>query len=69
MLLQRKNGSVGYDAVLVHYRSYGRKFKIHVRVGPIKNEKGDTAHFVGFFRKLSDDDLSSVSHEDLYANV
>ena len=58
-----------HEAVLVNCRSAGRKFKNHVRVGHIKNETGDTTHSVGLFTKLSDDDLSNASHEDLYPNV
>mmetsp|Transcript_9322 Transcript_9322/g.16907 ORF Transcript_9322/g.16907 Transcript_9322/m.16907 type:complete len:342 (-) Transcript_9322:102-1127(-) len=68
-LVQQNNGNMEHEAVLVNYRSDGRKFKNHVRVGCIKDETGDTTHFVGLFTKLSDDALSDASNEDLYANV
>lgn len=55
--------NVEYEAVLTNYRSDGQKFKNHIRVGKLKNESGDTTHFVGVFRKLSDNIY------DLYANV
>ena len=48
---------------MTNYRSDGQKFKNHIRVGKLKNETGDTTHFVGVFRKLSDNIY------DLYANV
>jgi len=50
-------------------RCDGRKFKNHVRVGRIENEAGETTHFIGLFEKLGDDDLSSISRDDLYANT
>lgn len=66
-LLRQENGNSEHEAVLVNYRSDGRKFRNHVRVGRIKNDAGDTTHFVGVFRKLSDGE--GTSHEDLYENV
>ena len=59
--------NVEHEAVIVNYRSDSRRFRNHVRVGRIKNEVGDTTHFVGVFRKLSDDKGSEA--DDVYANV
>ena len=59
--LQHENEE--HEAVLINYRSDGRQFKNHARVGRIKNEEGETTHFVGVFKRLSDDD------EELYANA
>jgi PAS domain S-box-containing protein len=57
------------EAVLVNYRSDGRKFRNHVRAGKIKTG-ARTTHFVGVFRKLSEDNgMNIISDEDLYANV
>jgi PAS domain S-box-containing protein len=64
-LLKSENGAE-HEAVLVNYRSDGRKFRNHVRVGRIKNEDGKTTHFVGVFRKLDGD---GTGDEDLYENV
>eukprot|EP00581_Thalassiosira_minuscula_P008948 CAMPEP_0183707096 /NCGR_PEP_ID=MMETSP0737-20130205/3755_1 /TAXON_ID=385413 /ORGANISM="Thalassiosira miniscula, Strain CCMP1093" /LENGTH=356 /DNA_ID=CAMNT_0025934673 /DNA_START=113 /DNA_END=1183 /DNA_ORIENTATION=+ len=67
--LMHHNEEVEHEAVLINYRSNGRMFKNHVRIGRIKDEEGNTTHVVGLFRKLSDDDLSTIFHEDLYANA
>mmetsp|Transcript_6292 Transcript_6292/g.14210 ORF Transcript_6292/g.14210 Transcript_6292/m.14210 type:complete len:357 (+) Transcript_6292:87-1157(+) len=67
-LLQQGNMDTEHEVVLVNYRSDGRRFRNHVRVGRIKDEAGETTHFVGVFRELCGV-LSSSSHDDLYANV
>jgi len=68
-LLQQSEEIAEHEAVLVNYRCDGRKFKNHARVGRIENEAGETTHFIGLFEKLGDDDLSSISNDDLYANT
>ena len=68
--LHEDDAKAEYEAVLVNYRSDGRSFKNHARVGRIKNVAGDIINFVGVFRKLSqDDELDSSNYEDVYANV
>ncbi|KAL7540693.1 hypothetical protein ACHAXR_010306 [Thalassiosira sp. AJA248-18] len=67
-LVHEHNENAEHEAVLTNYRSDGRKFKNHARVGKIKDDVGDTTHFVGVFRKLNDES-SSTNCEDLYANV
>lgn len=59
------------EAVLVNYDGRGRKFRNHVRIGRITDDAGVTSHFVGVFSKLSDGDeeMSTASDEDVYANV
>ncbi|KAL9186312.1 hypothetical protein ACHAXT_005550 [Thalassiosira profunda] len=68
-LLHNGHEDVEKEAVLVNYRNDGRSFRNHVRVGRIKNEQGDTTHFVGVFRKISDRELGTECDEDLFANV
>ena len=63
-LAEDKNGE--NEAILINYRSDGRKFRNHIRVGPLKNEiTGETSHLIGVFKKLSDD----TENDGFYANA
>ena len=69
-LLHNGRDDMESEAVLVNYRPDGRQFRNHIRVGRIKNEEGDTTHFVGVFRKISGEaELGTGCDEDLFANV
>jgi len=53
------------EAVVVNYRSDCKKFRNHVRVGALRDEKsGNVTHLVGVFCKLRDD-----LNDEFYANV
>jgi PAS domain S-box-containing protein len=45
-----------YETVLTNYRSDGKRFRNHIRVGLVKDETGNTVNFVGVFQKLDDND-------------
>jgi len=45
-----------YETVITNYRSDGRKFRNHIRVGRIKNENDEVINFVGLFNRLEDND-------------
>ena len=57
------------EAVLTNYRSDGSPFRNHIRVGPIKNDTGQTTHFVGVFKKLSGDYEFSNESDEVFANM
>jgi PAS domain S-box-containing protein len=44
------------ETVLTNYRSDGRKFRNHIRVGLVKDDAGNVVNFVGVFKRLNDDD-------------
>ena len=44
------------ETVLTNYRSDGRKFRNHIRLGLLKDDAGKVINFVGVFKKLDDDD-------------
>lgn len=45
-----------YETVLTNYRSDGKRFRNHVRVGLVRDEAGKVVNCVGVFRKLDDND-------------
>lgn len=45
-----------YETVLTNYRSDGRRFRNHVRVGLLRDGYGKVVYFVGCFKRLDDDD-------------
>ena len=44
-------------AILTNYSKNGRKFKNHIRVGPVVDEMGKTVNFVGVLREVKDEDI------------
>lgn len=44
-------------AILTNYAKSGRKFKNHIRVGPVVDEMGKTVNFVGVLREVKDEDI------------
>lgn len=50
------DNSKEYETVLTNYRSDGRKFRNHIRVGLVRDDAGNVVNFVGIFKKLNDDD-------------
>ncbi len=53
------------EAVVVNYRSDGRKFRNHVRVGALRDEEsGNVTHLVGVFCKIGGN-----LNDEFYANV
>ncbi|KAL3801655.1 hypothetical protein HJC23_013160 [Cyclotella cryptica] len=44
------------ETVLTNYRSDGKKFRNHIRVGLLKDDVGKVINFVGVFKRLDDDD-------------
>jgi len=64
-------GQAESEAVLTNYRSDKQKFRNHIRVGPIKDQvTGKTTHFVGVFKKMSDNyEFSNESDEEMFGNM
>ena len=71
MVASLLQGQAESEAVLTNYRSDKKKFRNHVRVGPIKDQvTGKTTHFVGVFKKMSDNyEFSNESDEEMFANM
>ena len=44
-------------AILTNYAKSGRKFKNHIRVGPVVDEMGKTVNFVGVLREVKDEGI------------
>ena len=44
-------------AILTNYAKNGRKFKNHIRVGPVVDEMGKTVNFIGVLREVKDEDI------------
>ena len=54
---KRDDGKSGeYETVLTNYRSDGKMFKNHIRVGLLRDDAGKVVNFVGVFKRLDDDD-------------
>lgn len=49
-------GEGEYETVLTNYRSDGRRFRNHIRVGLVRDDSGKVVNFVGCFKRLDDDD-------------
>ncbi|EED90819.1 predicted protein [Thalassiosira pseudonana CCMP1335] len=56
-----------FEAILSNYRSDGRMFRNHVRVGPLKDEiTGESTYFVGVFKNV---DVIDSMDGGFYANA
>jgi PAS domain S-box-containing protein len=57
LLAKKETAESGeYETVLTNYRSDGRKFRNHIRVGLVRDDDGKVVNFVGVFKRLDDDD-------------
>jgi PAS domain S-box-containing protein len=56
IMLSKLLGGEEANAILTNYAKNGRKFKNHIRVGPIVDEMGKTVNFIGVLREVNDTD-------------
>jgi PAS domain S-box-containing protein len=56
IMLSKLLGGVEANTILTNYAKNGRKFKNHIRVGPIVDEMGKTVNFIGILREVNDTD-------------
>jgi len=56
IMLSKLLGGVEANTILTNYAKNGRKFKNHIRVGPIVDEMGKTVNFIGVLREVNDTD-------------